>query len=112
MLRLLRKIPAFWLIVLPLLVPGLLVAGWRCLFRNLAEQKNIYVETVVDFEEIRQLGREEGWSLPQLFAALKKNGASSVAVSEDTLASLESEGKITVLNSKESASWQLMKVWR
>ena len=96
-----RRIPAFWLILLPLLVPGMLVSAWRCLFRNIAERQNVYVETVVDFEEIRQLAREEGWSLPDLFAALRANGASSVAVSEDTLASLESEGKITVMSSKE-----------
>lgn len=97
----LKRLPVFWLIVIPLLLPGLLVASWRCVFRTIAEQRNVFIETVVDFEEIRQLAREEGWSLKELFDALKKNGASSVAVSEDTLASLESEGKITVLNSKE-----------
>ena len=96
-----RRTHAFWLILLPLLIPGMLVSVWRCLFRNVAERQNIYVETVVDFEEIRQLSREEGWSLRELFAALRNNGASSVAVSEDTLASLESEGKITVMSSKE-----------
>lgn len=100
-MKALKKTPAFWLILLPLLMPGLLVAAWRCLFRNVAERQNIFVETVVDFEEIRQLAREEGWLLPDLFAALRANGASSVAVSEDTLASLESEGKITVMNNKD-----------
>lgn len=97
----LKRLPVFWLIVIPLILPGLLVASWRLVFRHIAEQRNVFVETVVDFEEIRQLAREEGWSLQELFEALRKNGASSVAVSEDTLASLESEGKITVLNSKE-----------
>ena len=96
-----RRIPAFWLILLPLIIPGMLVSIWRCLFRNVAERQNIYVETVVDFEEIRQLAREEGWSLRELFAALRANGASSVAVSEDTLSSLQSEGKITVMSSEE-----------
>jgi len=100
-MRFFRKISTFWLILLPLLIPGILVATWRLVFRNLAEQRNVFVETVVDFEEIRQLAREEGWLLTELFAALKKNGASSVAISEDTLSSLESEGKITVLSSKE-----------
>lgn len=91
----------FLLILLPLLIPGLLVAAWRCLFRSMAERKNVFVETVLDFEEMRQLSREEGWKLKDLFAAMKANGASSVALSEDTLASLESEGRITVLSSKE-----------
>ncbi len=92
---------SFYFIVLPLLIPGLLVAAWRCLFRNIAEQKNVFVETVIDFEEMRQMSREEGWKLKDLFAAMKENGASSVAISEDTLASLESEGRITVLSAKE-----------
>jgi polysaccharide pyruvyl transferase CsaB len=91
----------FLLILLPLLVPGLLVAGWRCLFRHMAEQKNVFVETVIDFEEMRRLSRDEGWKLNKLFEAVKKNGASSVAISEDTLSSLESEGRITVLSSDE-----------
>ncbi len=96
-----KRFSVFWLIVVPLMIPGVLVASWRLVFRHIAEQRNVFVETVVDFEEIRQLAREEGWSLKELFEALKKNGASSVAVSEDTLSSLESEGKITVLSSKE-----------
>ncbi len=91
----------FLLFLLPFLLPGLLVAAWRCLFRSIAEQKNVYVETVIDFEEMRQLAREEGWALKDLFAAMKKNGASSVAISEDTLSSLQSEGRITVLSADE-----------
>lgn len=96
-----RRVPGYWLILLPLLVPGLLVAVWRGLFRNIAEQRNTYIETVIDFEEIRQLGREEGMILPDLLAQLRKNGVSSLAISEDTLSSLESESKITVMSSKE-----------
>ncbi|MGM0598643.1 MAG: DUF5693 family protein [Candidatus Rifleibacteriota bacterium] len=95
------KKASFLLILLPLLVPGLLVAGWRSLFRQMAEQKNVFVETVIDFEEMRQLSRDEGWKLKELFKAVKDNGASSVAISEDTLSSLESEGRITVLSSDE-----------
>ncbi len=92
---------SFLFIVLPLILPGLLVATWRLVFRTVAEQKNIYVETVVDFEEMRQLSREEGWKLKDLCFSMKKSGVSSVAISEDTLASLESEGRITVLSAKE-----------
>lgn len=87
--------------MIPLLLPGIIVASMRCMLRSLAEQKNIYVETVVDFDEIRQLARADGWTLDHLFQSLRVNGASSVSISEDTLSSLESEGKITVLSSKE-----------
>lgn len=96
-----RRVPGYWLILLPLLVPGLLVAVWRGLFRNIAEQRNTFIETVIDFEEIRRLGREEGMNLPDLLTQLRQNGVSSLAISEDTLSSLESEGKITVMSSKE-----------
>ena len=73
----------------------------RCALRNLAEEKNIFVETVVDLDEFRKLAREDGWSLEELFVKFRENGASSVSISEDTLASLELEGKITVLTTKE-----------
>ena len=96
-----KKFPILWLILLPIILPGLLVASWRCFFRDLSERKNIYIETTVDFEELRQLSREEGWELKELFKAMKTAGASSVAISEDTLASLESEGKISILNYQE-----------
>ncbi len=97
----LKRLSVFWLVVIPLMVPGVFVSAWRLVFRHISEQRNVFVETVVDFEEIRQLAREEGMSLKDLFDALKKNGASSVAISEDTLATLEAEGKITVMNSGE-----------
>ncbi len=96
-----KRLSVFWLVVIPLMVPGVFVSAWRLVFRHISEQRNVFVETVVDFEEIRQLAREEGMSLKELFDALKKNGASSVAISEDTLATLEAEGKITVMNSGE-----------
>jgi len=96
-----KRFSIFWLIVIPLMIPGVLVSAWRLVFRHIAEQRNVIIETVVDFEEIRKLAREEGWSLKELFDTLKKNGASSVAISEDTFATLEAEGKITVMNSGE-----------
>lgn len=91
----------FRCVLLILLLPGLAVSVYRCMLRTVAESRNLYVETVVDFEEMRQLAREEGMNLPDLFEKLYKSGASSVAITEDTLYSLESEGKITVLNSSQ-----------
>lgn len=96
-----KKIPIFWLIILILVLPGIFVAAMRCMLRNVAEEGNKCVETVVDLYEFRQLAREDGWNLEDLFARFKANGVSSVSISEDTLASLELEGKITVLSTKE-----------
>ena len=100
-MNLLKKISLFWLIVIPLVLPGIIVATMRCMLRSAVEQEDVFVETVADFDEFRKLARKDGWSIEELFVKLKENGASSVAISEDTLASLELEGKITVLSSKE-----------
>lgn len=100
-MKLNKKNSIFWLIITLLLLPGIIVSVMRCVFRSVAEQPNIYVETVVDLDEFRQLAREDGWSLEDLFERFKANGVSSVSISEDTLASLELEGKITVLSTKE-----------
>ncbi len=96
-----KKIPFFWLITIIIILPGIFVAADRCMLRIKAEQKNIFVETVADLDEFRLLARKDGLTLEELFKKLKESGASSVCASEDTLSSLESEGKITVLNSKE-----------
>ena len=89
------------MIIIPLLLPGLIVAAMRCMLRSLSEQRNVFVETVADLDEFRRLAREDGWTLDELFTKLHDNGISSVSISEDTLASLELEGKITVLSTKE-----------
>lgn len=96
-----KKNSIFWLIIILLLLPGIIVAAMRCVFRSVAEQPNVFVETVVDLDEFRQLAREDGWNLEDLFNRFKASGVSSVSISEDTLASLELEGKITVLSTKE-----------
>ena len=96
-----KKISFFWITIISLLLPGITVAIMRCMLRVTLERSDYYVETLADFDEFRELARKDGITLDELFYKLKENGASSVAISEDTLSSLESEGKITVLTSKE-----------
>ncbi len=96
-----KKASLFWVIVTILILPGILVAILKCSRRYEAESKNIYVETVADLDEFRLLARRDGWTLEELFAKLKESGISSVGISEDTLASLELEGKINILSSNE-----------
>ena len=97
----LKKVSLFWLIIIPLILPGIIAAAMRCMLRSAVEQEDVFVETVADFDEFRTLSRADGLTVEEIFQKLKENGASSVAISEDTLASLEAEGKITVLTSKE-----------
>ena len=96
-----KKASIFWVVLVLLILPGVIVSFLRCSYRYTAERKNIYVETVADLEEFRQLARKDGWTLEELFAKLKENGISSVSITEDTLSSLELEGKISILSSKE-----------
>ena len=97
----LKKISIFWLLIIILVFAGIVVATMRSVLRISLEKSNIYVETLADFNEFRELSRKEGWTVDELFIKLKENGASSVAISEDTLSSLELEGKISVFSSKE-----------
>ncbi len=97
----LKKVSLFWLIIIPLILPGIIVAAMRCMLRSAVEQEDVFVETVADFDEFRTLSRADGFTVEELFKKLKENGASSVAIPEDTLSSLEAEGKIIVLTSKE-----------
>ncbi|RCK81346.1 MAG: Polysaccharide pyruvyl transferase [Candidatus Ozemobacter sibiricus] len=92
-----RRLTTALLLFLPLFLPGLLAALWRCQLRWEAERRDRFVETVLDFEEMRRLAREEGWSLAKMLEEARHQGASSIGLSEDTLATLEAEGRITVL---------------
>jgi len=85
------------LLLLPLWLPGFIAAVWRCSSRIVSENRDKYVETVMDFEELRLLAREEGWSIGEMLDEVKKRGASSVGLSEDTLSTLQSEGRISLL---------------
>lgn len=85
-------------ILLILFLPGLLSAVWRDSLRWRAEQRDTFIETVMDFDELRTLAREEGWRLQEMLVAAADRGASSVGISEDTLQSLEEEGRISILN--------------
>jgi len=81
-----------------LILPGLLAGTWRDLLRWRAEARDTYIETVMDFDELRTLARQEGWRLQEMLVAAAERGASSVGISEDTLYSLETEGRISILN--------------
>ncbi len=89
------------LIYLLLALPGFIAAAWRCGLRLMAESRDAYVETVIDFDEWRQLAREEGWRLHDMLNEASKNGASSVGISEDTVESLAAEERISVFTTSE-----------
>ncbi|MBF0500813.1 MAG: polysaccharide pyruvyl transferase family protein [Candidatus Riflebacteria bacterium] len=91
------KLPHHVLIVMLLLVlPGLLAAIWACRIRFVAEAGDIFVETALDFEEVRRFTSENGRDLPDFLSAASKAGISSIGIPEDTIQSLATEGRIGV----------------
>lgn len=104
-----RNFSAFNIIIALILLPGLIVSLWRCAFRIVGEKANQYVEIAVDFDEFKYLSLDENLHLRDLLGLLKTNKASSVIVSEDTLDSLEKEGRITIMTSRDIRKFSLDK---
>ncbi|MBF0409260.1 MAG: polysaccharide pyruvyl transferase family protein [Candidatus Riflebacteria bacterium] len=88
-------------LILIVLLPGLIIALMRCADRISVEKSSKFVETVIDFEETRKIARIEGKNLAETLNRFSLIGASSVGISEDTLASLSEEGRISVFPFQE-----------
>ena len=84
-----------------LLIPGLFLAWQRCQMRQEIESRDRAIETVMDLEEIRRLSREEGVPLPHLLRQICARGISSIGISEDTLDSLASDGRLLLWSGHE-----------
>ena len=91
----------FHLIVFLFILPGFLVAIWRCSLRIVGENTHKYVDIAIDLAEFSKLAREEGIKAPELIKNLKENGASSVVIAEDTLETLVEAGLITLMTDSE-----------
>ncbi|MDU2063548.1 MAG: DUF5693 family protein [Sporomusaceae bacterium] len=81
----------FIALVLVGLMAALAVLGQRFQL----EQNNRTVELVLDYEDAVELAHMEGISLPELLAAYKQAGITSMAVYETTLEKLNKSGKVT-----------------
>lgn len=80
------------------LLPGFLIALHRGWLRLAIEGKDAYVETVMDFDELRLLAREEGVTLSDTLGMVSGRGGSSVGISEDTLKTLREDGRISIFD--------------
>lgn len=107
-----KQFTSFRIILVLLMLPGLLVAVWRCSLRMMGESKNKYVDIAVDLTEFRKFAREEGVVVGDLLSMLKKNGASSIVVAEDTLEHLAEDGKITLMSGSDIRKLSLDKDFR
>ena len=82
------------LAALLLIVLGLLAAGRVLATRVEVEQTNKTVELVMDYDEILNLARTQGYALEPLLVDLRSSGLISVAVPEDTLRRLAADGRL------------------
>ncbi len=80
-----------------LVLLGLLCALYSASRRWQVETRNQAVEIVLDFAELRSLAFASGRDISDILRDFKKAGATSVALSEDTIGALEDAGQLTVL---------------
>ena len=77
-----------------LIALGTFAGIYGAIKRFQAESLNRAVEIAVDYDEVRALAQMTGSSVPEALFRLKSAGATSVAVTEDTIAGLDSAGRI------------------
>lgn len=94
----------FRLLFTSLLILGFFASSYTGLRRWQFESRNKRVELAVDMDELKSLSTGTGVLLPDLLQEFQKAGATSVAISEDTLTSLRSEGRLTLLSQDAVAS--------
>jgi hypothetical protein len=88
-----RTITPLLLFLIALGTAAGLYAAWR---RYSVEQKNRRVEIAMDYGEIHTLAQMKGIPTEEALRRFKAAGATSIAVTEDTLGALESEGSLRV----------------
>jgi len=72
-----------------------------CLARWQVEKDNRWVEMGCDYNQVSQLCLQWGSELDNFLLRLKEAGIGSVAIQEETLESLSSEGKLTLITGQE-----------
>ncbi|WP_309716303.1 DUF5693 family protein [Armatimonas sp.] len=76
---------------------GALAGIYGAALRYSAESKNRTVELAIDMSELQKLATSEGKPLKTILQRFKEAGVSSVAITEDTLGSLEENRRVEVL---------------
>lgn len=79
-----------------LLAAGVLAGLFAASKRYGVEQKNRRVELALEYSEVKQLAQLSGQPFDAVLRRFKEAGATSLAITEDTLASLETQGELHV----------------
>ncbi|MBB6053236.1 DUF5693 family protein [Armatimonas rosea] len=78
---------------------GMLAGLYGAVERFRVEQKNRRVELTLDMTELQKLALAEGKPLPVVLQKFKQQGIQSVAITEDTLGSLEESRRVEIVPS-------------
>lgn len=81
---------------LVVIILSLLAAGYALMQRIRAEQSSRAVDVVLDYQEVLDLATLEGTEPGKVLSALKAAGATGVAVTEETLDSLEEQELVEI----------------
>lgn len=87
---------------------GVLAGLFGAYLRFKVEQSNRAVELTLDMTELQKLALAEGRPLPEVLERFKKVGVRSVAITEDTLGSLEESRRVEVVPSSKRGYTYLM----
>lgn len=81
-----------------LVAVAVLVSLYGATLRFITERNNRAVELAVDLVEVQKLAVAEGQSIRAVLTALKQAGATAVAISEDTIGSLEESRRLEIVS--------------
>lgn len=95
-------------ILCSLVALGAVVGLYGAALRFSAEANNRRVEVAVDMGEVHKLAVAEGIPVPAVLSALKEAGVTSVAISEDTIGSLEESRRIEVVSTGNRGTSYMM----
>lgn len=97
-----KKLSTYLLLLLLLI--AVISAGFAVYKRLGIEARNSSVEFSMDWQDIKELSLKEGIPADSLLKKLKEAGLNSIALTEDTLESLELDGRIAWLTGYEQST--------
>ncbi|MBC8065748.1 MAG: hypothetical protein H7Y17_13030 [Chlorobia bacterium] len=89
-----RPVVPIWL--LPCIALTALISGYSILQRHQAESKNKAITLAVEFETIESLAASQGTPIDKAIENLKAQGVTAVALGEETISELISEGYASI----------------
>ncbi len=84
-----------------LLILTILISSFVFINRFIAEQRNMDMEIVFDYEDVLRLRAHTGESLDNIYRSLQKAGVTTIALPEDTLTGLAEQGMATWMSGEK-----------